>query len=539
MAFLTDEARTGADRPPPEWRARVHVRDRCARLRRVQQGQALVLAMLALLVLCIGVIVVFNTGQAVSKKVELVNTADAAAYSAAVEQARAYNLIAYMNRASVANEVAVAQMVSMYSWTNFTLRGTKEFKNAVQAIAIIFDVSIVGSEVGAALQEVVTALNEVKTVVQEIRNGMQVAFSAGVSAISALNKAYSLATLAIATAEPQETLTLASNVVNRNTDGKARIAARGYALLEGQALIATKYANRYAIPSGSTRTPEADRYATVVMEARDGFSRSRSGGEGPLHKRGGTDLVNYRNWVGVDTLNVKVSCCFGVVDIDVPLAWGGGAAVTGAPRSFRSVASPGFNRGRGWDSPYETDRGHYQRYSGGLDNNEASKKVLGSPALDGTGKAWLKDEIPDTDPGLQPYDDIADNKATVPYDTGASAAQDGVKSVDVGPLFTVLVEQPMNTVHTSSNVQGIGGPPDFTAPDHAVGDSMTALSSAQVYFSRPRSLFPSVTSPSSRELGSLFSPYWQARLIDTPCSVRLGIGASYGSPVPSCVPGKG
>jgi hypothetical protein len=499
-----------------------------------QRGQALVLAIVALLVLCIGVIVVFNTGQAVSKKVELVNTADAAAYSAAVEQARAYNLIAYMNRASVANEVAVAQMVSMYSWTNFTLRGTKEFKDAVQAIAIIFDVSIVGSEVGAALQEVVTALNEVKTVVQEIRNGMQVAFSAGVTAISALNKAYSVATLAIATAEPQETLTLASNVVNRNTDGKARIAARGYALLEGQALIATKYASRYSIPSGSRRTPEADRYATVVMEARDGFSRERSGGIGPLHKRGGTDLINYRKWVGIDTLNVKV----GWLGVNEPLAWGGGAAVVGAQGSFRSVASPGFNSGRGWDSPYEIDRGHYQRYSGGLDNNKASSKVLSSPALDGTSKAWLKDEVPDTDPGLQPYNDIGDNKATVPYDTGASAAQDGVKSVDVGPLFTVLVEQPMNTVHTSNNVKGIGGPPDFTAPDQTVGDSMTALSSAQVYFSRPRSLFPSVTSPSSRELGSLFSPYWQARLIDTPCTVRLGIGASYGVPVPSCVPGK-
>jgi hypothetical protein len=87
------------------------------------KGQALILALVTLVVLVIGVIVLFNTGQAVSKKVQLVNTADAAAYSATVQQARAFNMIAYMNRATVANQVAMEQMVSWYSWTNFAIRG--------------------------------------------------------------------------------------------------------------------------------------------------------------------------------------------------------------------------------------------------------------------------------------------------------------------------------------------------------------------------------------------------------------------------------
>lgn len=483
------------------------------------------LAIVALLVLCLGVIVLFNTGQAVGKKVELVNAADAAAYSTAVQQARAYNLIAYMNRASVANEVAVAQMVSWYSWMNYTYRGTDNFKDAVQAIAIIFDVSIVGAEVGAALQEVVTALNEVKTAVKEIRDGMQVAFSTSATVIAGLNEAYSLASRTIANAEPLERLKIAQDVVSRNTQGKATIGWRGDALLANDARKAISFTEYYH--NFSTPNTGADRYANVVMEARDGFSRERNGGIGPLHKRGGTDLVDYQHWVGVDTLNVKVGF---PIFINVPMAWGGAAAVPESwHQSFRSTASPGFNRGRGWDSPYQTNRGHYQRYAGALDNGKASSKALSSPAMDGNDKAFIRDYAPGSSPGLAPYEDIDTDKAVVPYDEGDDTDR-------VGPIFTVLVEQPMKTVHTANNVPGIGGPPDFQAPDKTVADDMTALSTAQVYFSRPRSLFPNLVD-SRRELGNLFSPYWQARLIDTPCPVRQQVAVSYGAVAP-CVPSK-
>ena len=498
-----------------------------------QRGQALVLALVALLVLCVGVVVVFNTGQAVSKKVELTTTADAAAYSAAIQQARAYNLIAYMNRAEVANEVAVAQMTSWYSWMNFTLRGTDNFKDAVQAIAVIFDISIVGAEIGAALQEVVTALNEVKTVVKTLRDGMQVAFSAGVTAVSSINYAYSLASQGIAEIESQEALKLVPEVVKRNTGGKAKIGARGYTLLEQGALEARSFVTHYTIPSSGTRSAGADRFANVVMEARDGFSRKRSGGIWVVHKRGGTDLVDYTQWVAVDTLNVKFRSIIPPVKIDVPLAWGGGAAVNSTLRSFRSVASPGFNNGRGWDSLYDIDRGHYKRYDEGIDNGKAGQKVLSSPALDGSDKAWLKNYAKLGTPGLQPYNDIDDGKGIVPYNPGAESFGDDLQ---VGPVFTVLVEQPMNTVRTSDQIDGIGGPAgsDFEVPDKTIGNAMTALSSAQVYFDRPRGfgLFDSVVSPSKRELGNLFSPYWQARLIDTPCRSRQEVAVSYGSAAP-------
>ncbi|MCU7907045.1 MAG: hypothetical protein KZQ76_14640, partial [Candidatus Thiodiazotropha sp. (ex Epidulcina cf. delphinae)] len=64
-------------------------------------------------------IVLFNTGQTASEKSRLANTADAAVYSGLIWQARALNFQAYTNRAMVANQVSIGQMVSLASWTKY------------------------------------------------------------------------------------------------------------------------------------------------------------------------------------------------------------------------------------------------------------------------------------------------------------------------------------------------------------------------------------------------------------------------------------
>jgi len=61
----------------------------------------------------------FNTGQLAREKTKLVNTADAVAYSAGVMNARALNHAAYTNRALIANEVTIAQLVSLASWAQY------------------------------------------------------------------------------------------------------------------------------------------------------------------------------------------------------------------------------------------------------------------------------------------------------------------------------------------------------------------------------------------------------------------------------------
>ena len=84
-----------------------------------QKGQSLIFLLGFTAALVGSMLLVFNTGQVTADKERLVNAADAAAYSGAIWEARALNFQSYMNRAIVANEVAIAQSVSLRSWTDY------------------------------------------------------------------------------------------------------------------------------------------------------------------------------------------------------------------------------------------------------------------------------------------------------------------------------------------------------------------------------------------------------------------------------------
>jgi hypothetical protein len=88
-------------------------------------GQALVFALFASIVVILALFTMFSMGMQSIEKIRLQNTADAAAYSAAVAEARDYNFAAYTNRAMIANQVAVAQFVGLTSW----MRNMSHFAN--------------------------------------------------------------------------------------------------------------------------------------------------------------------------------------------------------------------------------------------------------------------------------------------------------------------------------------------------------------------------------------------------------------------------
>lgn len=83
---------------------------------RQQSGQALVYGLFMLMAGVAALYFLFNVGQLTQEKTKLVNTSDAVAYSAGVMHARAMNYMAYTNRAMVADEVTIAQAVSLASW---------------------------------------------------------------------------------------------------------------------------------------------------------------------------------------------------------------------------------------------------------------------------------------------------------------------------------------------------------------------------------------------------------------------------------------
>lgn len=81
-----------------------------------EKGQAFVFGLLFLAVVVMALLTLYNQGQLVTNRVQLENAADATVYSQAKLAARNQNFIAYTNRAMVANEVSIGQMVSLLSW---------------------------------------------------------------------------------------------------------------------------------------------------------------------------------------------------------------------------------------------------------------------------------------------------------------------------------------------------------------------------------------------------------------------------------------
>ncbi|MFD4839893.1 hypothetical protein ACFWP0_20485 [Achromobacter sp. NPDC058515] len=78
-----------------------------------QQGQALVLGTLVVAVAATSLVVLYNFGQTAEARGRLTHAADAAAFSGALEQARALNAIAYINRTQIAHQVAMAHLVTL------------------------------------------------------------------------------------------------------------------------------------------------------------------------------------------------------------------------------------------------------------------------------------------------------------------------------------------------------------------------------------------------------------------------------------------
>ncbi|MBV6271673.1 hypothetical protein KVP09_01895 [Alcaligenaceae bacterium CGII-47] len=84
--------------------------------RRSQDGQVLVLGMLVAALLSVALLRYFSAAQVLAAKSRQVHGLDAATYSGALIQARALNMLAYLNRAQLAHQVAMAHLTTLGSW---------------------------------------------------------------------------------------------------------------------------------------------------------------------------------------------------------------------------------------------------------------------------------------------------------------------------------------------------------------------------------------------------------------------------------------
>lgn len=86
--------------------------ERLRSLLREDDGQALVLAALLLLVIALAVLGTGQLGRSLHDRIRLQNAADAAAYSLATQEAQAFNFYAFSNRAQISHYVTILQLLS-------------------------------------------------------------------------------------------------------------------------------------------------------------------------------------------------------------------------------------------------------------------------------------------------------------------------------------------------------------------------------------------------------------------------------------------
>jgi hypothetical protein len=155
-----------------------------------QKGAILPIAIFFFLILCAGLLVVFNTAQVTSEKRHLTNAADAIAYSTATVAAEGLNYTSYTNRAMVANYSAVGQMNAMWSVMAMSDQYWKNFPTVMGGVAALARfIPWIGPALSGVMKTIKTFGEYWQKVTHIARWGTQLLANAGTLALSMTNYA--------------------------------------------------------------------------------------------------------------------------------------------------------------------------------------------------------------------------------------------------------------------------------------------------------------------------------------------------------------
>ncbi len=420
----------------------------------------------------------FNTGQLSREKTKLVNTSDAVAYSAGVMNARTLNYEAYLNRAMVANTVAIGQLVSLSSWVQYANRmGTNGSEILTDPKYIhYYPAYFAAMQSGLYLQEY---LND-SGVLEDLAN-------------------------------------TSDNIIRKVLMTAQKVAAAGLIPARQAVMDEVARANYVddgtvivdPIPLTSTDLPsfvtyydddERTRFAEVVKTAykKDGFMEERvwklfalsitSKCLKPdwLDRRGGTELVGFDEWKALDTLSEKewyrTPWKFCVIK-ENPAAWGTQAAA--------DDPSTGFDPTRYGQAPSI--------------NPEATAyaMIMSSDAWDYSGLPGFYDlsegALKEKDPRLHHAVRLRRPRDQTMTSEGRSEIRNSGSGNVLGQTLNAYQAQP------------------------AGGDDFVAVSASEVFFSREGEAKDNVFGKGigkPREIGSLFNPYWQVHLIHSDAAIQ-------------------
>ena len=429
-----------------------------------QRGQTLVLGLTLLLVCGLGLFYVFSSGQAVITKSRLVNATDAAAYSAGLARARAMNWYAYTNRAIVANEVAIAQAATMVSYAKFLERFTDNVEDVARYFPYI-------GQIAQALEEVayyVSELTQYTAMVEvPVRAGHALALAASQDAMLAATSGFGLSQVATEVARANDRRFFA-HVLPADTDAVLGDMTKKY---DGD---------------------ERKRMRDVVLASLDPFTLNRDHDIGVpglpcaprLARRGATEMIrdheeSFDRWQAYDTLSLHLprglSCRRREV---LPIGWGA-AEIADNPKNELDALGAGASGSK---------RANPRAYQEASDEIWVASFYKGLPAtreLD--------------------YQDSAALQANPRF-----------------PTTRVAVIGRTNGTGVTATAQAAGHGHGRVQPvDRFAAGRMTAIATAEIYFRRPPQALERV------EYASLYSPYWQVRLVETPIAWRLLAAEAY------------
>jgi len=479
----------------------------------------------------------YDNGTVASERIRMQNTADATVYSTVNVISRDMNFIAYTNRSMVANQVAIAQMVGLSSWTHMLDKAVVNLDKVMTFVQIV-------PYIGPVLKKITTVMKKFSNMAKK---GVDGAAKAGITAsdilIGILSKgqdAFQLATADMAIA------TYKGVSKANDKDIKTNLLISGAAFTN---LIKSWNdnieRNRDPKVGGKKKDKRVrarfEEFANVVRDSRDPFSQSRSyfwfkwisvinlgilASKVSIQKKGGTDFMASRKgkklrweWTAMDTVSVwhytkwwsvcgklpPKPCKKSSNKEVVPMGWGAAHALSDKKKFFNYNKHKSKKQKKFYEQGNQTKLMNWKHWGNDYSwrNSKASK--FGYWKDNKNNRANIK--------GLRTFYDIKSN----------------VKK-DTGPSMVALLNKNTSGLRVQETLDKTDA--KYNRPDlfkieedgSVVNDTMYGLAKAETYFSRPRDLWK--RADGYREYGNLYNPFWQTRLIDTTNKERIAAVAA-------------
>ena len=453
-----------------------------------QQGQVLPMGLALLAISLMGVFVLYSTGQVATDKVKLANAADAAAYSGSLWQARAMNFQAYTNRAMVANQVSMAQAVTLQSWASYGVVASENISTVLKPVPVL----------NAVAQGVSTGLDSVERILSPISNAL-------LNVVDVVNRGLSISQEAMFVSTFVATPDVVKAVV---TESDARFSVNtAYSGLGVASNLRDwqKFSTRYTDEDVEAMQLRAG----IINESRDAFTRERNWKffknfwfySSPitrhrLYREGETELILVDNqgksqweWKAKDTLSLhnRLWRWRGSKRYEIPVGW---AEAFANSESSNRTLEPGacttaqeFQRsnncarflGANRQAEYFADTGLKSPF--GLEQTRvAMRGFTGLQAFRSLSEKTLRKELP-----------------RVQLKIEVSLPEQAIKSADAS---------------------GLGD--TFTSPVAVLGGMISSISTAEIYYQRP-----DLDESQALEKANAYNPYWAARLSSISPSDRL------------------